>query len=357
LVNIWSLLFTAIVATIGYKAFRLYLARQGIKPGEFVRTHFIVELPPEARAIAQYGPIAAAALFGLALPDIMTGIGQWLVAIGVIGCIFVFWWGIPLVVYNLLATTEPISFTFRFSSIAFLLAFALSLSAHIHVIAFLYFLGITIIGGWYWYEHHPWLKMKLVHDRCKRFHDAAIPATAEEFIKEFKASYRETWGFDPLPDVADVALKLFLQNAPKLPTVPDIVDFQPVLSPGQDIRLQLEQTAASLTAFPEQTEAVKSGIILALDTYTGHITSAIASYADSVRDYQTPSVLTVAALDVIDNLPDLVGMLATAMPPDGPVRELYHQSIQQISRALLSSTAFEKGERITPTEYPQYAQS
>jgi hypothetical protein len=339
-INIWSILFFCILATLAYQAIKTRLAREGRDITQYISIPKWIDIPEEIRANAGYGTAIAAGLFGLALPDIMTRTGEWFVAIGVIGCVLVFWWGIPLAIYKLLNNPDLPNES-RFPLIAFLVAFSVSLAAHIHVIALMYFVGMTVIGSWWWYEHHPYLKMKAAHTRCKELHDVTTVLSVDDFADAFEKRYAAKWGFPATSAIMRETCAMYVTDAVrKVPPLPELPPFQPAYRPGADITRQLAQLEITLREMPVKSEQLVRGITEVIDAYTA-----------AVPPPSGASVFTVAVKDLVSDLPGLVHELGTTFPSGFTVRETFDGYRDEISKKILSEKEYAAGQRIDPEAY------
>jgi hypothetical protein len=155
-----------------YHAVKSHLARQGRDISEFLPPlPNWKDIPAELREYGGYWAAFVAGGFGLLLPGIISKGGEAINTIAVISTLLIFSWAIPLAVYNLL-NAPSLRNEFRFPLIAFLGGYAFSVAAHIHPIVFLFLCALTGGYGWWWYEHHPYLKMRALHVRCKELHSA-----------------------------------------------------------------------------------------------------------------------------------------------------------------------------------------
>jgi len=257
----------------------------------------------------------------------------------VLSFVFFFSWAIPLAIHGVLNAPDIHNYV-RVPLLAAMVGYYGSATMQTGI----FFIPALMLGGgyvWWWYTHHPWIKMKLAHDRCKALHAATTLQTALEFAEQFTSSYREKWGFEPSARVMEVANQLFAENAPaEIPPLPELPPFQPTYSPGQDIRYQLEQLEITLKAIPQQQEAVRNGIISALNAYT-----AVVPRPSSA------SVFTVAAREMVADLPALVHALGTSFPNGFAARASYERNRDAVSREGLGVKAYEAGERIDPEAY------
>jgi hypothetical protein len=329
-VYVWGFIFLSIVGSLGVGAGRLYFARAGLTVPYLLQFREWRERP-DVREHACWYTVIASGIGGLILPDILTGLGQLFVAVGVIGCVFIFWWGIPLAIYRLM--NDPyISNIKRFSSVAFLGAFGFSLAAHIHYLAGLYFVGITLFGGWWWYEHHPWLKMRVAHDRCIKLIQGTHLVSPGEFATQFESNYQLKWGFKPSERVMAVALELFGEMFPSQPpTLPEVPPFQPHYTANYD---------ASKAHFQYWEEFYKD-LPAKQEKAFAEITSALNQYTHAVRDYRQHGVLRVSTADMIENPRELVSWMTEALPQQSPTRTKLQINAQDLMREEMGERAFE----------------
>ena len=257
----------------------------------------------------------------------------------VLSFIFFFSWAIPLGVHGVLNAPDIHNYV-RVPLLAVMLGYYFSATMQTGI----FFLPALLLAGgyfWWWYNRHPWMKMKFAHDRCKALHAATTVQTAQEFAEHFKSSYCEKWGFEPSARIIEVATQLFEQNAPtEIPPLPELPPFQPSYSTGQDIRHQLQQLETTLKAIPQQQETVRIGITSALNTYT-----AAVPRPDGF------SVFTVAAREMVPDLPALVHALGISFPNGFAARTRYERNRDAVSQEGLGVKAYESGGRIDPEAY------
>lgn len=334
----------AIIIGVGYfvyQAAKSHLARQGRDISEFLPAlPKWTDIPAELREFGGYWVAFAAGVFGLVLPGMIGAGGEAINTIAVISTLLIFSWAIPLAIYNLL-NSASVRNEVRFPLIAFLAGYAFSVAAHIHPVVFLFLTALTGGYGWWWYEHHPYLKMRVAHARCKTLHDAATLLSAEDFLKSFHEQFIAKWGFAPSPITMEEVEMLYWADSPReIPVLPELPPFQPVYAPGRDITYQLTHLETVLWELPVKTEKLVAGITGALDAYTTAVPRA-----------EGASVFTVAAREMVPDLPGLVHALGTALPTGFNARSNYERKRDAVSQGALSVKAYESGERIEPEAY------
>lgn len=325
------------VLVLGYRALKTHLAHQGQDISEFLPAlPTWAQIPEELRE--QGGRIAAVAagILGLLLPSLMVR-GEATATIMFLLIVLLFWWCIPLAVHNTL-NAPSLRDEFRFPLLAFLAAFGFGIALRIHPVVFLFLAALTAGYCWWWYEHHPYLKMLQAHHRCKELHAAAQLLSPSDFMAQFRDRYVEKWSHDPSPTICDVAGMMYADDCVRqIPPLPDMPRFKPSYPPGEDITLVLTQLERFLTELPTRTAGLVGGITAALDAYTRAVPRPTA-----------PSVFTVAAREMVTDLPALVRDLGTAFPSGFGPRAAYDVRRETISRAGLTAKAYESGERIEP---------
>jgi hypothetical protein len=285
--------------------------------------------------------IAAApfALVGFLLPFLVQ-VGEPFAAILVLSSIFFFSWAIPIAVYALLNSPQ-IHNHLRFALIGGLVAYYASASLQISPLLFTVVAVAAGVYLYWWYDKHPWARMKAAHDRCKELHAAAQILSVDDFLKDFQRRYCDKWGFDPSTETVNVAANLFIIEAVReIPPLPDMPPFQPTYSPGQDITHRLVQLEAALRDLPVKTNQLVASITNALDAYTAAVPRPNGS-----------SVFTIAAWEMVPDLPALVETLGTAFPSGFNMRASYERNRDYISEQNLGVKAYESGERIDPEAY------
>jgi len=329
------------VLVLGYRALKMHLAHKGRDISEFLpELPAWAQIPEEVREQGGLIGAAVAGMFGLLLPSLMVR-GEATATIMFLLVVLLFWWGIPLAVHNVL-NAPSIRDEFRFPLLAFLAAFAFGVALRIHPVVFLFLAALTAGYGWWWYEHHPYLKMLQSHHRCKELHAAAQLLSPSEFMAQFRDRYIEKWSHDPSPTICGVAAVMYADDCVReIPPLPDMPRFRPSYPPGEDITFALTQLERFLTDLPTRTECLVGGITAALDAYTRAVPRPTA-----------PSVFTVAVREMVTDLPALVHDLGTAFPSGFGPRTAYDVRRETISRAGLTAKAYESGERIEPEAHP-----
>lgn len=278
-------------------------------------------------------------ILGILIP-FLTQLGEPFAAILVLGSIFLCSWAIPLAIVAILNAPD-IHNHVRVPLIATLAGYYASATLQISPLIFL--IALAAAGGyvWWWREHHPYLKMLAAHARCKELHATAQILSVDDFLKEFQRHYRDKWGFDPSTESVNVAANLFIIEAVReIPPLPDMPPFQPTYSPGQDITHRLVQLEAALRDLPVKTNQLVASITNALDAYTA-----------AVPRPNGASVFTIAAWEMVPDLPALVETLGTAFPNGFNIRASYERNRDYISEQGLGVKAYESGERIEPEAY------
>lgn len=323
-----------------YQATKSHLARQGRDISEFLPAlPTWASIPEDLREVGGIVAAVAAGFFGLVLPTLIVR-GEATAAIMVISTLLIFSWAVPLGFYNVL-NAPSLRNEFRFPILAFLAAFGFGIAARIHPIVFLFLSALTGGYGWWWYEHHPYLKMRAAHARCKVLHDAAQLLSVEDFLKGFQEQFNAKWGFAPSPTTMKEVEVLYLADRPReIPPLPDLPPFQPAYAPEQDITYQLAHLETVLRELPVKTDQLVAGITSALDAYTAAVPRA-----------EGASVFTVAAREMVPDLPALVHALGTALPTGFNARSNYERKRDAVSQSGLGIKAYKSGERIEPEVY------
>jgi hypothetical protein len=278
-------------------------------------------------------------ILGLLIP-FLTQLGEPFAAIIVLGSLFFCSWAIPLATVAILNAPD-IHNHVRVPLIAALVGYYASATLQINPLLFL--IALAGAGGyvWWWREHHPYLKMLAAHARCKELHATAKILSADDFLKDFQRYYRDKWGFEPSTDTFKVAETLFHADAIReVPLLPDMPPFQPTYGPGQDITNRLVQLEAALRDLPIKTSQLVESITDALDAYTAAVPRPNGS-----------SVFTIAAWEMVPDLPALVQTLGTTFPNGFNARAIYERRRDAISELGLGVKAYESGERIEPGAY------
>lgn len=334
----------AIIIGVGYFAYqsaKTHLARQGRDISEFLPTlpKWAV-IPGELRDLSGFIATAVAGMVGLALPGLISAGGEILTALGVIATLLIFSWGIPLAFHGVL-NSPMISNQLRFPLLALMAGYAFSVSLHIHPVVFLFVCVLSGGYGWWWYEHHPYLKMRSAYGRCKELHATTKLLSTEDFLKDLRSQYTSKWGFEPSATNMEVAEAVYRTGAvQELPTLPELPPFRPAYAPGEDITAQLAHIETVLREIPVKTTQLVDGI-----------TSALNAYTAAVPRPGGASVFTVAARELVSDLPALVGALGTSLPAGFMVRTSYERNRDAVSREGLGVRAYEQGERIDPEAY------
>lgn len=356
------------------KSRELYASGAMTKLEDRLKTHVVALVGEQLPSTAQFSlgpkfdastqePLSSATPFlacvfgiiGFSLP-FLTQLGEPFATILVLSGVFFFSWAIPIAVHAILNDPHMHNYV-RVPLLAGLIGYWGSFTMQTGI---LFIPALLYAGGYFywWQKNHPYLTMKLVHARVTALRESTTVISTADFLAEFRLRYRERWEHEPSQPIMQAAHALYKTEAvTELPDVPPLPPFQPVYSYEQDISGKLSRLEEQLRAIPERNEAVIQSITTALNAYTEATVRALKTYAEAIQDYETPSVLTVAVWDVMDDLPRMVEEFGASMPADGPIRELYRGSIELISSTLLPKTEFERGARIKPTEYPQHARS
>lgn len=324
-----------------YQSAKTHLACQGRDISEFIPAlPKWRDLPPEFRDLGGYAGAAIAGTIGLALPGIISAGGSAINAIGVIATLLIFSWAMPLGFHKVL-NSSSIRNEVRFPLLALMGGYAFSVSLVIHPLVFLFVCALTAGYAWWWYEHHPYLKMRVAHARCEDLHRSTKLLSTEDFLKDLRTQYTAKWGFEPSAATMQVAEDLYRADATQdLAPLPDLPPFKPAYAPGEDITYRLAQLEAALREIPVKTNHLTTGIADALNAYTAAIPRP-----------HSPSVFTVAAREMVADLPALVHALGISFPNGFAARSGYERHRDAISRDGLGVKAYESGERIDPEAY------